>query len=1039
MSVINLKSFSKLAVFSLLCTPFLTVHAQTDAASEPDSALEEVVVTGSQIRGARITGALPVSVLDFNDIDTLGIDSGDELLENVVENGMNLFNETENASGGVNSARGDMGAYNLRNMGTGNTLTLLNGRRLVSSPGYQTELIGGDYVPAMTVNSNLIPVYGIERMEILRDGASAIYGADAVAGVVNNVLQQDYEGFVFRVKQSSYDHFDANDTTFTAKFGKDFNGGATNISVMVNYYDRDRIMGSEDPRWGDSDHRKWTTCDLPDGVEDEGRCLPSGNPWAGNTNFRNLSTNSLYPQVDMRKSATSLPGTKYDKVFTDSAGDIEVFPLGDPRCSNKTKGGLVFDTGYGTCFGGDGNGTERFNLWGGTDYRSALKRHNVFVFVNHELESGLETFTEIGLYGSDSNLTRHPSYAFSSSRHRVGPDNYYLNQMTIDGIALFAGQEMTIENYRYAERFRKVDVEKRTYRFLQGIRGSTENWDWEAAFVQSKATADDVTHNRLSNNLMKEALWDSTAAAYNPFAAGVNTNIDRAIIDVYRKGTSELTMFDFKISNNEIAQLPAGPVGLLVGAEFRSEEVTDDRDPRLDGTITYTDYDVKAEAGLCNVAGGGDTYPCVSDVLNSSPTGDVFGEHDVTSFFAELQIPIAERVDAQLAVRHENSTDVESATVGKFAFGWQAADWLLFRGSASTAFRPPNLIQINEKIVVRSGTRNDYSFYRLVNDHSKRYLDAGGDPTKNPYTHNKSGDWDDRYTMQRQATGAKNLKSEESTNSSIGFVLTPVDNLVITADFWSIEKENTIGLFGRGNHTVKDMVLRWKNGLNNCDTFAGNPAVLREAPDTDITDLFATTGVCPFGDITYVADEYMNLATRTIEGHDIGIYYDVDTDFGDFGVRYIGSFIDKFEQTPAAEFAELAEQQAAGLIPQDIELSGFGDLLGMDGNYDNKHRLRVSWNRDSWGAALTALRKGSFYQNSLTLSDGTRFVIPSMTTMDLTVDYRFDIRGNATRVRLAVKNLQDERAPLADRYYGYYADAHSDLGRNFYLDLRMSF
>ena len=132
----------------------MTAHAQTDAVSE--SALEEVVVTGSQIRGARITGALPVSVLDFNDIDTLGIDGGDELLENVVENGMNLFNETENASGGVNSARGDMGAYNLRNMGTGNTLTLLNGRRLVSSPGYQTELIGGDYVPAMTENSNQI-------------------------------------------------------------------------------------------------------------------------------------------------------------------------------------------------------------------------------------------------------------------------------------------------------------------------------------------------------------------------------------------------------------------------------------------------------------------------------------------------------------------------------------------------------------------------------------------------------------------------------------------------------------------------------------------------------------------------------------------------------------------------------------------------------------------------------------------------------------------------------------------------------------------
>jgi len=189
----------KLALVALIFS-FSPINAQDDAASSAGS-VEEITVTGSQIKGAKITGSLPVSVLDFTDIDTLGVDGGDELLDNVVENGMNLFNETENASGGVNSARGDMGAYNLRNMGTGNTLTLLNGRRLVNSPGYQTELIGGDYVPAMTVNSNLIPIYGLERMEILRDGASAIYGADAVAGVVNNVMQSDYEGFSLESKQ----------------------------------------------------------------------------------------------------------------------------------------------------------------------------------------------------------------------------------------------------------------------------------------------------------------------------------------------------------------------------------------------------------------------------------------------------------------------------------------------------------------------------------------------------------------------------------------------------------------------------------------------------------------------------------------------------------------------------------------------------------------------------------------------------------------------------------------------------------------------
>ena len=92
----------KLALVALIFS-FSPINAQDDAASSAGS-VEEITVTGSQIKGAKITGALPVSVLDFTDIDTLGVDGGDELLDNVVENGMNLFNETENASGGVNSA-----------------------------------------------------------------------------------------------------------------------------------------------------------------------------------------------------------------------------------------------------------------------------------------------------------------------------------------------------------------------------------------------------------------------------------------------------------------------------------------------------------------------------------------------------------------------------------------------------------------------------------------------------------------------------------------------------------------------------------------------------------------------------------------------------------------------------------------------------------------------------------------------------------------------------------------------------------------------
>ena len=174
-----MKKITLLIIFSLL-NSFNLFSAEEE--------VEEIVIIGSQIKGAKITGALPVTVISSEDIDVIGAADGDELIDNLVEQGMNFFNENEQVSGGVNAARGDVGAYNLRNMGVGNTLSLLNGRRLVNNAGYQTEYIGGDFVPTVTVNTNSIPVNGLDRLEVLKDGASALYGADAVAGVVNNVL-----------------------------------------------------------------------------------------------------------------------------------------------------------------------------------------------------------------------------------------------------------------------------------------------------------------------------------------------------------------------------------------------------------------------------------------------------------------------------------------------------------------------------------------------------------------------------------------------------------------------------------------------------------------------------------------------------------------------------------------------------------------------------------------------------------------------------------------------------------------------------------
>ena len=946
--------------------------------------VEEVVVTGSQIKGAKITGVLPVTILSSDDIDAIGPEDGTELMENIAEQGLNYFTEAESDSGGVNSARGDVGAYNLRNMGVGNTLVLLNGRRLVNNAGYQTELLGGDFVPTMSVNSNLIPSNALDRVELLKDGASAIYGADAVAGVVNNVLDTDYTGFEVSFRGNGYDHFDANDERVQIKYGADLNEGRTNVSIMFDFYDRDSIAASEDPRWGDSDHRKW---------------IPSDSLWANDGSFNNRYSGK-WAQLDLRGRTD----------YTDSAGEIQIMPSTDPRCSRADS----LDTGYGTCLGVDttslANGEYYINPGQFRDYRGELERDNTFIFVNHELQNGNEFFAELGQYNSDYKRLKEPAGDFSTALLNIGPDYYYTNLLGINSDNSSSNKNIRIDNWRPDIGPRIINVEKETSRYLIGLRGTTDSgWDWETALLSSKAESEDFTQNRLSNSLLEAGLADSTSNAINIFSSDVKTALAPAIIDVYRNDTSELNSFDFKASNPEIFNMPAGPVAMLVGYEYRKEEYSDDRDPRLDGTIRFT----STITGL--------TFPFIGDVLGSSPTADTTGERETNSIFAEFIIPISENIESQIALRHEDPDDTDSSTVGKLALGWNVSENVSLRGSFSTSFRVPNLIQKNQLYVTRYGN---------VDDAVGEYI--GG---------SNSFALDDRYQLQSFRIGNPDLKPEESDNYSLGIVWTPeiVDGLMLTYDSWEIEKENTIVLLGRSNQVVNDLINLINYGPNNCDAY-NNPNVTRDntfSYDADELAAFANAGICPVGEALIVRDPYANAATRTISGEDIGLYYDLDTDLGSFKLSINYSETDEFTQEPTAEYAKLVAAQQSGQIPFNITLSGFGDLAGLDGNYVKKTSMKLNYRYGDWGAQISSLKKGDFYQNSETRSDGTRYVIPSMRTVNASVYYNFDIGDNEARIKLAVKNIDDERAPLADRFYGFFADAHQDYGRNYYLDFRL--
>jgi outer membrane receptor protein involved in Fe transport len=996
----RVSQFFKLMLGTL---PFmLAANAQdADDQEQPSKPIDEIVTVGSQIKGAQISEALAVSVIQAAEIEALGVDSGDELLEFIAEQGQNYFSESENISGGVNSARGDIGAYNLRSLGTGNTLVLLNGRRLVNAASYQTEEVGGSFIPVNTVNSQTLPVTGLERVEVLRDGASAIYGADAVAGVVNYVMKSDFEGLTVRAKYADYEGLPRHDQTFTVEWGQDFNGGRSNVSVFGNYYGRDPVNSQDDPRWASDDFRDR---------------IPLGSPFEGDTAFRNSSVNSEYGQFDFLPDGT--PNINYGLSalgLTDADGEFHVYPVGDGECD--------WDLNAVVCGANDSGALiSRYNNNENRDLYSDLERMNLFTFINHEFSNGVQSFTELSGYASDTTTIRQASTRLTAvAKYVVPAENYYnpfgpcgsINRLPDSVIGTGVpceGLDLLIDNHRVLVP-RVVDNKGDVVRILQGFRGTAGAWDWEGAVGWSRATREDITYNRISNIAFEAGLARTDPGAINLFSGRDNMNIEQTLITVRRDNETELTTADFRVSNNEMFDMPAGPVGIVGGVEYREESFVDDRDPRLDGQIEYID-------------GDGQGFPLVSDVMNSSPSLDSRGSRDVISAFAELQIPLFDNLDIQAAMRYEDFSDVGDTTVGKLAFGWRPIEPILLRGSWSEAFRVPNLITVNESGVARSNTTNDYVYLYV-------------DPLQT------LPELDGVYGIQRTAGGSDELVPEQSTNTSIGVVIDATPNLTFTLDFWSIEKDDTIGLFGEDNHTALDLLLLLEAGNSSCSASLGNPAVVRNdssALSQEALDLFSAAGICPVGDAQRVEDVYQNLDTRKVSGQDVGIYFNVDTSAGEFYFVYNGSFLAEYKQVPGPGAQALLDAQASGVLPPTVVVEGFGSLVRKDANPREKHTVRMSWRRGDWGAAISGVKIGDVYQESLTLADGTRWILPTMTTFNASLDYRFDTFADSqARLRFGIVNLTDERAPLADDSFGYSGDMHRDMPRSYYVDLRLAF
>lgn len=993
----------------------------------PDDKRDVVVVVGSQIMGARPTEALPVTVFDRADIDAVAASSGDDLFRSIPQLGDVGFNTTRTI-GSINDARGDTASINLRALGTGNTLVLLNGRRVVNHPGTQAE----NLVPVVTVNTNSIPTSGVKRIEVLLDGASAIYGADAVAGVVNTVLRDDVRGFAAELTYGGEEGASARELTASFELGVGSDDNRTRLSLLGSYFTRDPIMAAERDFTANADLR---------------RRLPAA--WQADataaSGFNNTSLTSAWGVFDRYSPGSVSVGAT---TISNSNGQFHLRPASLPGCALAYTGG--------TCFGATSTRPQeiRYNVNDAASVANGVDRYNVFAFFNHDFGGGLELFAEAGGYLADSVGYREAAPMLGAVPIVIPASNYYnpfgpagspsrLAGYTGPGLDLVLGSLTGTSAYRPIDAGpRKTEVENLSTRALVGLRGDVWDWKWESALLYTMAATQD-RENRVSNTLFQAALARSTPDAYNPFsggcvtafAAGECTPSQRAAIDSFtvfalRRSQTSLASWDFKISRPDVFRLWAGDVGAAIGLEARRETFLDDRDPRQDGTVLFKDLI--------------STAPATNDLQGNSASLDTRGSRTIQSAYAEFDVPLVsgdmklpfvKSLDMQLAVRTENFDTFGSVTRPKIALSWRPMDWMLVRSAWSEGFRAPNLQQQYENGLQRSNIRTDY----IRCEAAVRQARASNTPPP-AFTTNCPAVIGSSQSVISNRQGSSSLEPESSTNLTYGFVFDgaflPSDfgRLTFTADWWRIEQKNVVGIFGDDNHILLDYVMRLSGG--------SNPAVVRAAPDAQRIADFAGSGLTPAGDILYVNDNYLNLDARAVQGWDFGLYYNLDdTALGDFSFRLNAALLDKFFQGVSPDGAMINAASASGKIPAVIRVNGQGNLVRNFGRPEWRYSSSLTWRKGAWGAGWFTSYIGDVEdrQNVLTAT-GQPWVISDFQTHNLYLQYTFDEDGDAPlRLRVGARNIFDETPPLADTNFGYLGDLHTAQGRFYYVNVRKTF
>lgn len=707
---------------------------------------QRIEITGSSIKRIDAETALPVQIVTKDEIARSGVANTEQLLQSIAA--ISSQGGVANAAGAGNSTYGQA-SVSLRGLGEDRTLVLVNGRRLAA-------FAGGN---GASVNLNAIPLAAIERVEVLKDGASGVYGSDAIAGVINFVLTKNFKGIELSASAGQPTRSGGgknHKASIVAGFG-DKEKDRFNVTLSASFekesqlFARDREFaktGNVPPYitaaatgQGNIEGAYNLGNGRPFDPNAEGNIgnTPGRRPGFGNspgTGFGNpLAASNQCEQINMYRDATR---TTHNAPFCtfDSNAFVGLVPERELAALSANLGWKLSDSIelFGDGLFSKSTVTQRFQP-------SPLRRS--FMITD-------ALFAQQGVEPALIIRPTNPNYAIAANylqaMHAANPTQGY-------GALIGQPLAVTARVFDFGPRTQLDEGEQ--YRMTGGIKGSFGAHDWEVALTQNQSKLSGSVPDGYFSQVAFARVVNAPNSDYNPWSLTQSANFNNAIAAAKYTGatldaTSKSRTFDARIAGDLLA-MPAGPLQYAAGLQLRKETLV-------------TTPSAALETG--DIAGLGGSVPPVNR------------DRKITSAYGELIIPIVKSLEGNVAVRHDDYDDAGKSTNYKASVLYRPVPAVTLRASAGTGFRAPTLIDLWQPQALGSSEQ--------FNDPATGQVDlqvntlTGGNPV---------------------------LKPEESKQKSIGIVLQPMRGLTVALDYFDIRVTNIIAA-----PSAQEVVSRFRAG-----------------------------------------------------------------------------------------------------------------------------------------------------------------------------------------------------------------------------------